>query len=85
MDFYLDENLPERVAESLNALDDENSIQFITKVAPKGTKDVQLIDLLNAANANVIITNDDVSVSKVQRKQYERVHNLVCKGCRLLG
>ena len=60
MDFYLDENLPKRVAKALNELEGENAIHkvFSTELVwGKGVKDKELFHLLHKVNG-ILITND---------------------------
>ena len=77
MDFYLDENLPPRLAKALNELDEENRILHTQIEFGKGIKDVPLIDKLNEIKGiKIIVTNDKKFKQRIHQYRVYKDNNL---------
>lgn len=77
MDFYLDENLPPRLAKALNELDEENRILHTQIEFKKGIKDAQLINKLNEIKGTkIIVTNDIKFKHRIHQYRVYKDNNL---------
>ncbi len=77
MDFYLDENLPPRLAKALNEFDEENRILHTQIEFGKGIKDVPLIDKLNEIKGiKIIVTNDLKFKHRIHQYRIYKDNNL---------
>lgn len=65
MDFYFDENLPERLADAFNALEGKDGHRVFLTGAKfgEGIKDVDLFPLIKNANG-ILFTNDLIMISR---------------------
>ena len=72
MDFYFDENLPERVANAINALEEGEpyNIYHTAVVFSKSIKDPDLIPLIKEKNG-ILVTNDLKMLSR--RNEHELI------------
>jgi len=76
MDFYLDENLPPRIAKAINEFDEENRVLHTQIEFEKGIEDEDLISNLNEAKASVLVTNDLKFKHRLHQYKIYKMNNL---------
>ncbi len=70
MTFFIDENLPYKIAEALNILDKDNNVFSIPKYFYQGIKDEQWIVEISTLNAFVITQDTNIQKTKNQWKLF---------------